>query len=191
MASCTTIITMIVIAFLLSLATLFAAAAARVVVGKTTVSTGLATPSSSSGSGGSNSRRLRAEGGTPSSSYAEAPHYYHPTLPSFTMVLGPIVSLSLSTGGALLSMEDNVAVRRNTVSGLQYAVEYCLNSTFIGGSASSYFHYYVYANIDKVEYVQNASVPNNDDDAVAADGSGGGGDEYIAVLVSGRRIYMK
>ena len=68
---------MIVIAFLLSLATLFAAAAARVVVGKTTVSTGLATPSSSSSSGGSNSRRLSAEGGTPSSSYAEAPPVLH------------------------------------------------------------------------------------------------------------------
>jgi hypothetical protein len=111
-------------------------------------------------------------------------------------VLGPIVSLLSSTGGALLSMEDNVTMRRNTLSGLRYAVEYCLKATFIGGSASSYSHYYGYANDDTVEYVQNASVPNNDNDndnnnAVAADGGGGGGDEYIAVLVSGGRIYMK
>jgi hypothetical protein len=50
------------------------------------------------------------------------------SLPSFTLILGPLFTLSSNTG-SLLSIENNIAIRTNTVSGLQYAFEYYLKNT--------------------------------------------------------------
>ena len=115
------------------------------------------------------------------------------SLPSFTLIVGPLLTLSSNTG-SLLSVENNVAIRTNTLSGLQSALEYHLNGTLFTTTSTTttsdqYHHWatqFEYASIDTLEYIQNVAAPgsNGGDDDDDDDG------EYIAMLVTGGRIYF-
>ena len=53
------------------------------------------------------------------------------SLPSFTLILGPLTTLSSNTG-SLLSIENNIAIRSNTVSGPSISVKDGSDITLFG-----------------------------------------------------------
>lgn len=103
------------------------------------------------------------------------------SLPSFTLIVGPLISLSSNTG-SLLSIENNVAIRMNTLSGLQYAIEYYLNNTFTNNTDLQYWDEFEYAKIDSLDYIQNVAAPASNNDAASG--------EYIAIEATGIQIYF-
>lgn len=95
---------------------------------------------------------------------------YVVSLPSLSLIVGPLISLSSNTG-ALLSIANNAAIRMNTLSGLQYAIEYYLNNTSFTNYDvednndddhhlyDNYWQEFEYASIDSLDYIQNVAAP--------------------------------